>query len=91
MKYKLDKSSHSVYALQYHLVQCVKYRKRVLIDESLIQLLKDKIHEISDTFQVDILNIECDKDHFHMLFKAKPILDIPKYLQVIDILPLCIP
>ncbi len=29
MKYKLDGGAHSVYALQYHLVQCVKYRRQV--------------------------------------------------------------
>jgi len=83
MNYELDKGSHSVYALQYHLVQCVKYRRKVLIDEPIIQLLKDKTHEISNTFQVNVLNIECDKDHFHMIFKAKPTLDLPKYLNVV--------
>jgi REP element-mobilizing transposase RayT len=28
MKYDLDKGSHSVYLLQYHLVQGIKYRKK---------------------------------------------------------------
>lgn len=83
MKYALDKVCHSVYALQYHLVQCIKYRKKVLIDEKIIDLLKMKIKEISVTFDVDVLNIECDKDHFHMIFKTKPTLDIPRYMNAI--------
>jgi len=83
MKYKLDKSSHSVYALQYHLVQCVKYRRKVLDREDIVDFLKQKIKEISETFDVEVLNIECDKNHFHLLFKAKPVLDIPKYLNTI--------
>jgi len=83
MIYKLDKGSHSVYALQYHFVQCIKYRRKVLTDEKIIDLLRTKINEISKTFRVDVLNMECDKDHFHLLFKAKPILDIPKYLNAI--------
>jgi len=83
MRYKLDKSSHSVYALQYHLVQCVKYRKKVLENKGIIDLLKQKISEISNSFDVEVLNVECDKDHFHMLFKSKPTLDIPKYLNAI--------
>ncbi|MHA1753973.1 MAG: IS200/IS605 family transposase [Candidatus Odinarchaeia archaeon] len=82
MRYKLDKSSHSVYALQYHLVQCVKYRGKVL-DGKIADFLKQKIGEISDSFDVEVLNVECDKDHFHMLFKGKPTLDIPKYLNTI--------
>jgi len=83
MKYKLDKSCHSVYALQYHLVQCVKYRRKVFDNERIVDFLKQKIHEISQTFDVDVLCIECDKDHFHMIFKAKPTLNIPKYLNAI--------
>jgi putative transposase len=81
MRYKLDRGSHSVYALQYHLVQCIKYRKKALANEKIVDFLKQKVHDISETFQVDVLNIECDKDHFHLLFKAKPTLDIPKYLN----------
>ncbi|MHA1836196.1 MAG: IS200/IS605 family transposase [Candidatus Odinarchaeia archaeon] len=83
MRYKLDKSYHSVYALQYHLVQCVKYRRKVFDNEKIVDFLKQKIHEISQTFDVDVLCIEYDKDHFHMIFKAKPTLNIPKYLNAI--------
>jgi putative transposase len=61
----------------------VKYRKNALVDEKIVQFLKDKTHEISNTFGVNVLNIECDKDHFHMLFKSKPTLDIPRYLNTL--------
>lgn len=83
MKYNLDKSCHSVYALQYHFVQCIKYRRKVLIRQEITDFLKDKVREISERFEVGVLNIECDKDHFHMLFKSKPTLQIPKYLNTI--------
>lgn len=52
-------------------------------NENIIDLLKQKIHEISDTFQVEVLDIGCDVDHFHMIFKSKPTLDIPKYMNAI--------
>jgi len=52
MQYKLERGAHSVYTLQYHLVQVVKYRKKVF-------------------------------DNFHMIFKSKPTLEIPKYLNAI--------
>ena len=83
MEYKLDKGGHSVYALQYHLVQCIKYRRKALADEKVIDFLKQKIHEISYSFQVEVISIEPDKDHFHQLFKGKPTLDIPRYLNAI--------
>lgn len=83
MKYKLDKDAHSVYALQYHLVQIVKYRKQVFENEKIVDFLKQKVRETSESFDVEVLNIECNKDHFHMIFKAKPTLDIPKYINAI--------
>jgi len=82
MRYELDKGAHSVYALQYHLVQVVKYRKKVL-ENGVVDLLKQKVREISGRFGVEVLNLECDKDHFHMIFKAKPTLDIPRYINAI--------
>ncbi len=78
MKYKLDRGAHSVYALQYHLVWCVKYRRQVFDNHSIISLLKQKIMEIRDTFQVTVIDIGCDRDHYHMLFRAKPTLEIEK-------------
>ncbi|TQD29232.1 IS200/IS605 family transposase [Methanolobus vulcani] len=83
MQYNLDKGSHSVFSLQYHFVQCIKYRRHALINPLIIDLLKQTAHNISENFDVEILNIECDKDHFHMIFKAKPTLDIPKYINTI--------
>ena len=83
MKSNLDYGSHSVYALHYHFVQCVKYRRNVLCSQPIVDLLKTKIHDISKTFDVDVLNVECDQDHFHMIFTAKPTLDIPKYINAI--------
>lgn len=83
MKYVFDKGSHSVYALQYHLVIVTKYRRKVFTDNKIIDFLKMKNNEISDTFKVDILDQECDKDHIHIIFKAKPTLDIPKYLNAL--------
>jgi len=83
MEYKLDKGAHSVYALQYHLVQVVKYRRKVFVNDDIIDFLKQKTKEISSTFEVEIINQECDKDHIHIIFKAKPTLNIPKYLNAL--------
>ncbi len=81
MQYNLDHRSHSVYSLHYHFVQCTKFRRKVLCDLLLIDFLKTKIHNISKTYDVEVLSIECDKDHFHMIFTSKPTLDIPKYIN----------
>ena len=83
MKYKLDRGAHSVYSLHYHLIFVVKYRRKVFTSNEIIDFLKQKIHEISETFEDEVLAIECDADHVHILFKAKPTLNIPKYINAL--------
>ncbi|MHA1386232.1 MAG: IS200/IS605 family transposase, partial [Candidatus Helarchaeota archaeon] len=76
----LDKSCHSVYSLNYHLVLVTKYRKKVF-NEEISERLKDIVFNISQNFQVSVLNQEVNQDHVHILFKSKPTLDIPKYIN----------
>ena len=81
--YDLDKGQHSVYSLYYHFIQVVKYGKKVFINNAMVDFLKMKIREISETFNVDVLDIECDKDYFNMIFKATPLLNITKYINAV--------
>ena len=83
MPYELDKGAHSVYSLYYHFIQVVKYRRKVFFNYAIVDLLKTKSREIAHTFDEDILEIECDKDHFHMLFKASLLLNIPQFINAV--------
>jgi len=88
MRYKVDRGAHAVYSavysLHYHLIFVVKYRRKVFTNDRIIDFLKEKIHEISETFEVEVLAIECDIDYVHILFKAKPTLNIPKYINALN-------
>ena len=55
----------------------VEYRRKVSDNEEIINSLKEQIHEISETSEAGIIDIGVNKDHIHMLFKAKPTLNIP--------------
>ena len=83
MSYNLNRGAHSVYALQYHFIQIVKYRKHIFKENKIFDFFKQIIRRISESFGVEVINLECDKDHFHMIFKSKPTLDIPKYINVL--------
>ena len=45
-KYKWDKNKHAVYALHYHLIICVKYRRNAFIHDDVVERLKEKTLEI---------------------------------------------
>ncbi|MCC0729020.1 IS200/IS605 family transposase, partial [Clostridioides sp. ZZV14-6045] len=68
---KLDSNNHSVFLLHYHLVMCIKYRRKV-IDNSISDRLKDIFVDISQNYGVELLEWNHDIDHVHLLFKAKP-------------------
>jgi putative transposase len=82
MRYQLNSSPHSVYSLNYHLIFCVKYRRKIPTNQISIRL-KDIVIGISKDFQVKIMEQETDRDHIHILFKTKPTINITKYINSI--------
>ena len=80
-KYTFDKISHAVFTLNYHLIICIKYRKKVFDNDEIINELKERTRKIADGFDIEIINQECDKDHTHILFKAKPNSDLIRFIN----------
>ena len=71
MDYTLDKGCHSVYAIQFHLVLVVKYRKKILVGR-VSERLKEITKEVAKHFRVKIIEQETDKDYIHILFSSRP-------------------
>ena len=86
MSYNLNKGAHSVYALQYHFIQVVKYRMHIFKDNKIFEFFKQIIRRIRESFGVEVIDPDYDKDHFHMIFRLKPTLDIPKYINVLKMI-----
>lgn len=60
-----------VYSLKYHLVWCVKYRKQILhgdVDDD----LKFIISQIAEDNKIEIIEMETDGDHIHLLIECTP-------------------
>jgi len=55
-----------VYSIQYHIVWCVKYRRKVLIDD-IEKILKELLIEISNKNNIKIIEMETDLDNVHIL------------------------
>ena len=82
MVYDLDSSSHSVYALHYHLVLVVKYRRKVFT-EDMKNFMRGGIESFAGNYGVHIERMEADGDHVHILFKAKPSTDLTKFINTL--------
>ena len=82
MEYRKD--PHRIYSLIYHLIFVVKYRQPVFLEEiGIVEAVKTRIIELSENFEVKVIEIECGVDHVHVLISANPMLDIPKYINSI--------
>lgn len=78
---KLDTNSHSMFLLNYHLILCIKYRRKVLNDE-ISERLKEMFIKITDSYGITLMEWNHDQDHIHLLFRAKPNTDLSRMLNV---------
>lgn len=71
-----------VYSIQYHLVWCVKYRHDILhgqIDADLKELLK----QIALDNAIEIVKMESNQDHIHLLIECTPQHYIPNIVKAL--------
>lgn len=81
--YELDKGTNGVYSLNYHFITCVKYRRKVFVNDEIISRLKEIVSKVSEEFDVRVVEQECGEDHFHLLFRCKPTLCFKDYIQAL--------
>ena len=77
---KLDNNNHSVFALNYHLVLVIKYRRKV-IDDTISNRLKEIFEYISEKYNISIIEWNHDIDHVHVMFRAQPRTEISKFIN----------
>ncbi len=80
MRYSLQKSAHSAYAMHYHLIFCTAYRRKV-ITEPIGERLKDLVANLMPRFGAEPVAQETDLDHIHVLFSAKPSTELTKLIN----------
>lgn len=69
-----------VHAIEYHIVWCVKYRRKILthdVEAELISILKD----YASKNHFSILEANGDLDHIHLLIQAPPTVYIPDIVK----------
>lgn len=79
---KVNHGRGYVYSIQYHLVWCVKYRRKILtieIEKDLIEIL----NKISRDNNFEILECNGDLDHIHLLINCSPQHYIPDMIKAL--------
>ena len=80
MKVKYETNNHSVFAMNYHLTLVVKHRRKVISDK-----IQDKLIEIfnyiAPKYNIALSEVNGERDHIHILFKAHPNSEISKFIN----------
>lgn len=71
MSMKPQSGAHSMHVLTYHLVWCVKYR-HTLLTRQIGDRVKEVVSEIAVKIGAEIVEIETDTDHVHVIVRLKP-------------------
>ena len=77
---RLDSNSHSVFNMNYHLVFCIKYRRKV-IDDTISDRLKEIFERIGTNYKITLVEWENDNDHIHALIKGEPKTEMSKFIN----------
>ena len=77
---KLDNNNHSVFAMYYHLMLVVKYRRKVF-DDILSDYAKLIFERLAQGYNITLLEWNHDVDHVHIMFKAQPNSELSKFIN----------
>ena len=71
--------NHSKYLLMCHLIFVCKYRKKLLIKYG--EEIKHLFYDIAEEKDLNIIEMEVDKDHIHTLVQYPPTISILKIVR----------
>ncbi|MEO2601077.1 IS200/IS605 family transposase [Clostridium butyricum] len=83
MDNKYRRTNTTVSLINYHFVFCPRYRRKIFNDIKVEKRFKEIIKDICKEMDIDILAIECDKDHTHMFLNCLPTLSPSDIMQKI--------
>jgi len=78
MTYKHN--NNVTYSSKYHVVWCTKYRRKVLIDDSVTKL-EEVIKGVCNERRADLISMEIMEDHVHMLVEIDPQYGIHRLIK----------
>ncbi|MFY9307611.1 MAG: IS200/IS605 family transposase, partial [Bacteroidia bacterium] len=79
---KYKKLSHSFYYCVYHIVWTPKYRYRVLRD-MVADMVEDKIRTICAWKEVEVIELNIQPDHVHLVCSISPKLSVSEFMGVL--------
>ena len=83
MKNKYRHTNTTVSLINYHFVFCPRYRRKIFLIPNVEKRFKELVKIKCKELEIEIIAIECDKDHSHMFLNCLPTLSPSDIMQQI--------
>lgn len=83
MENKYRKTKTTVSLINYHFVFCPRYRRKIFLIPNVEDRFKYLVNYICKEMDIEIIAIECDKDHAHIFLNCLPTLSPADIMQKI--------
>ena len=80
-KFKTTKTTVSL--INYHFIFCPRYRRKIFLIRNVEETFKNMVKYVCEEIEIEIIAIECDKDHTHMFLNCPPALSPSDIMQKI--------
>ena len=77
------RTNTTVSLINYHIIFCPRYRRKIFNIEGVEQKFKQLTQSVCDKNDIEILAMECHQDHVHMFVSVLPQLSIPDLVHII--------
>lgn len=83
MNNEYRKTKTTVSLINYHFIFCPRYRRKIFDIPNVEDRFKDLVSIICKEMNIEIIAIECDKDHTHMFLNCLPTMSPADVMQKI--------
>lgn len=83
MENKYRTTQTTVSLINYHFVFCPRYRRKIFNIPNVEERFKHIVKYICEEMEIEIIAMECDKDHTHMFLNCLPTLSPADIMQKI--------
>ena len=83
MENKYRRTKTTVSLINYHFVFCPRYRRKIFLIPNVEDRFKHMVKFICNEMEIEIVAIECDRDHTHMFLNCLPTLSPSDIMQKI--------
>lgn len=83
MENKYRTTNTTVSIINYHFVFCPRYRRKIFNIPNVEERFKHMVKYIAEEMEIEVIAIECDKDHVHMFLNCLPTLSPADIMQKI--------